>query len=60
MYVRVNGVLSAFNSKKSVNYYHMCPIKDFNEVTCHHLDVINTHLLITRGPIQPQLQPQVR
>ncbi|KAI8977384.1 hypothetical protein BDF20DRAFT_942027 [Mycotypha africana] len=51
-YVRVYGRINSFNGRISVVVHNMRPIVDFNEISYHFLDAIETHLLLTRpnGP----------
>lgn len=64
MYVRVVGRIVAFNGKRRVFVHQMRPVVDFNEITCHCLEVIHAHLLRTVGRLdhpegkQPQQQHQ--
>jgi replication factor A2 len=43
-YVRVNGRLNSFSNRTTVVSHAIRPIQDFNEVTYHLLDTIDTHL----------------
>lgn len=47
-YVRLIGHLQSFNGEKSLVAFRVIPITDFNEVTFHHLEVIQVHLANTR------------
>jgi len=49
-YVRVVGNLREFNGGLHVVGFTLLPIKDFNEITFHALEVISVHLLNTKGP----------
>jgi len=49
-YVRVVGNLREFNGGLHVVGFTLLPIKDFNEITFHNLEVISVHLLNTKGP----------
>jgi replication factor A2 len=49
MYVRVVGHLRSFSNKRSLTAFSIKRVKDFNEVTCHMLEVIKTHLENTKG-----------
>jgi len=53
-YVRAVGQLSHMNSERSMVAFRIIPITDFNEVTFHHLEVIQVHLSRTRGHIVSQ------
>lgn len=43
-YVRVNGRINSFGNRISIVCHTMNPITDFNEITYHLLDTIETHL----------------
>ncbi|CEP08379.1 hypothetical protein [Parasitella parasitica] len=47
-YVRVNGRLNSYNNRISVVAHSMRPIVDFNEITYHFLDAIQTHFLFVK------------
>ncbi|KAL0139515.1 hypothetical protein V8B55DRAFT_1524729 [Mucor lusitanicus] len=47
-YVRINGRINSFSSRISVVGHALRPITDFNELSYHFLDCINTHLLFTK------------
>jgi len=47
-YVRIVGHLRAFGGERSLVAFRVIPITDFNEVTFHHLEVIQVHLFNTR------------
>lgn len=49
VYVRVFGTLQKFQGRSNINYFHMEPVTDFNEVSFHMLEVIHTHLAATRS-----------
>lgn len=49
-YVRVVGNLREFNGGLHVVGFQLLPIKDFNEITFHALEVISVHLRNTKGP----------
>ena len=49
MYVRVVGALRSFNNARSLTAFSVRPVKDFNEVTQHNLEVIKCHLENVRG-----------
>jgi len=44
VYVRVVGHLRSFNNKRSVVGFRIQPIRDYNEITFHLLEVIYVHL----------------
>jgi len=52
MYIRIFGNFSTFQGNKSITVYKISVVKNFNEITFHHLDVVHTHLYMTRGSIQ--------
>jgi len=52
MYIRIFGSLSSFQGNKSITVYKIAVVKNFNEITFHHLDVIHMHLYMTRGSTQ--------
>ncbi|KAG2237193.1 hypothetical protein BDF21DRAFT_377161 [Thamnidium elegans] len=43
-YVRVNGRINSFGNRINIVCHTMNPITDFNEITYHLLDTIETHL----------------
>ncbi|KAI9204699.1 uncharacterized protein BJ171DRAFT_505122 [Polychytrium aggregatum] len=49
-YVRVYGGLKVSAKGYFVNVFQIRAITDFNEVTFHMLDVISTHLALTKAP----------
>jgi len=53
-YVRVFGHVRAFNQKRSVVAFRMVPILDMNELTTHLLEVIHSHLSLTKQPAAGQ------
>jgi len=61
-YVRVIGNLREFGGNLSVVGFQLIPIKDFNEITFHSLEVIAVHLRNTKGApgggAAPQAQQQ--
>lgn len=52
-YVRVVGRLNQFGGRRSVNAFKIVPITDFNEVTCHFLQVIEAHIYAKSGGAAP-------
>jgi replication factor A2 len=46
----VVGLLKSFHDKRSIAAYLIRPVQDFNEITHHFLEAIQTHLYNTRGP----------
>lgn len=49
MYVRVIGGIKSFQERRHIQHGHMRPVTDFNEVFFHQLQVIHTHLKLTKG-----------
>lgn len=47
-YVRVNGRLNSFSNRISVVAHSMRPVEDFNEISFHFLDAIQTHFLFVK------------
>ena len=47
-YVRVAGYIKSFQETRSVIAFNITPIRDFNELTYHLLDVIHSHLAISK------------
>ena len=47
--VRVVGQLRTFNQTRSIVAFDIQPIKDFNEYTFHFIEVVHTHLHLTKG-----------
>lgn len=43
-YVRVVGRLNVFQERRTISAFKIFPITDFNEVTCHFLQVIEAHI----------------
>lgn len=58
MYVRVFGNLRTFTSTRSVVAFQLQPVTDFNEITYHLLEIIHSHLLVTRGAPGAQVKPE--
>jgi replication factor A2 len=50
-YVRVYGTPRSSNGSLQVFLHQVLPINDYNEVTMHLLETINTHLYYTRGAV---------
>lgn len=48
-YVRVVGRINIYQEKRSINAFKVFAITDFNEVTCHFLQVIEAHIYATKG-----------
>jgi len=51
IYVRVIGHLRSFMNKRSIVAFRIQPLKDFNELTYHFLEVLYVHLVNTKGPL---------
>jgi replication factor A2 len=47
--VRVVGQLRVFNHTRSIVAFTIQPIKDYNEYTYHFIEVVHTHLHLTKG-----------
>jgi replication factor A2 len=47
-YVRVNGRLNSFSNRISVVAHSMRPVEDFNEISFHFLEAIETHFLFVK------------
>jgi replication factor A2 len=52
-YVRVVAYPRVFNGERSLVSMQIIPIRDFNEVTFHGLEVIATHLAATKTAVRP-------
>ncbi|PWN47186.1 hypothetical protein IE53DRAFT_371666, partial [Violaceomyces palustris] len=48
-YVRVLGTIKSFQNKRTISAGHLRRIQDFNEIMYHKLDVIYSHLQLTKG-----------
>ena len=47
--MRVVGHLKSFKeNSRSLIAFHLCPVTDFNEITYHMLDVIHSHLQLSK------------
>lgn len=49
VYIRAIGNMRTFEDKRNVLAFFVRPVTDMNEITMHQLDVIHTHLQLTRG-----------
>jgi len=49
MYVRVHGHVRSFQGKHHVMAFKISPITDMNELTTHMLEVVHSHLSLTRA-----------
>ncbi|KAL6053286.1 hypothetical protein STEG23_009381 [Scotinomys teguina] len=47
-YVKVAGHLRSFQNKKSLVAFKIIPLEDMNEFTAHILEVINSHLMLSK------------
>lgn len=52
-YVRVVGRVNIHKGNRSINAFKVFPITDFNEVTCHFLQVIDAHIYASKLGGQP-------
>lgn len=48
-YVRVYGNLKMFQETRSLVAFSMTPVKDFNEIPYHMIDVVHAYLTLTKG-----------
>jgi len=48
MYIRVVGTIRFFNNRRNINAGLIRVVTDPHEIFYHQLDVIKTHLLLTR------------
>lgn len=55
-YVRVVGRLNTFKENRDINAFKVFAISDFNEITCHFLQVIEAHIHAKNGPMTVQNQ----
>ena len=55
--VRVVGQLRVFNHTRSIVAFTIQPIKDFNEYTYHFIEVVHTHLHLTKGAVRAPALP---
>ena len=55
MVVRVYGHLRVFQGQKSVVAFAVSPVTDFNEITFHILDIVHTHLALTKATNIPNV-----
>jgi hypothetical protein len=56
MYVRGVGAIKAIEGgRRTIVCYHISPIADSNEITCHILDVIHASLRATQGSNQVRI-----
>lgn len=53
--VRVFGSLREYEGRKHILLFSISTLQDWNEQTNHLLEVVYTHLQITRGPIPVSL-----
>ncbi|XWS70598.1 hypothetical protein CRYUN_Cryun03dG0060200 [Craigia yunnanensis] len=57
-YVRVNGHLQSFQGKKQLSAFSVRPVTNFDEVTCHFIECIHSHLQNTKVQSQGGALPQ--
>ncbi|XP_078450401.1 replication protein A 32 kDa subunit [Lampetra fluviatilis] len=50
-YVRVVGHLRSFQNKKSLVAFKILPLEDMNELTCHILEVVHSHMALGKPPV---------
>lgn len=50
-YVRVCGHVRSFGGKRSIVAFKMAPVADMNEVTCHILEVIHSHVMLSQDNV---------
>lgn len=50
-YVRVYGQFKTFGNKRTLQAFHLGLVTDFNEVTCHALEVVLTHARLGRSQV---------
>mmetsp|Transcript_21036 Transcript_21036/g.37265 ORF Transcript_21036/g.37265 Transcript_21036/m.37265 type:complete len:315 (-) Transcript_21036:389-1333(-) len=55
MYVKVFGKLRTFNNKVTLNIETLKLVHDHNQITHHFLNVVFTHLQVTKGPVNKAL-----
>jgi len=56
MYVKVFGQVRVFSGRRSLSVFTMRTVEDHNEITHHDLEVILTHLQVTKGSANPMLR----
>lgn len=52
-YVKVAGHLRSFQNKKSLVAFKIIPLEDMNEFTAHILEVVNSHLMLSKANSRP-------
>lgn len=52
--VRVVGQLRLFNHSRSIVAFNIQPIADYNEYTLHFIEVVHSHLRLTKGKVRAQ------
>jgi hypothetical protein len=52
--VRVVGQLRLFNHSRSIVAFNIQPIADYNEYTLHFIEVVHSHLRLTKGKVTPR------
>lgn len=48
-YVKVAGHLRSFQNKKSLVAFKIIPLEDMNEFTAHILEVVNSHMMLSKA-----------
>ena len=56
--MKVFGNLREYEGRKHMMIFNIAELEDWNELTNHLLEVVYTHLQITRGPIPGTSQSQ--
>ncbi|KAM0753739.1 replication protein A, subunit RPA32 [Meredithblackwellia eburnea MCA 4105] len=51
-YVRILGSIKTFNDKKHISANHIHVVEDKDEIQFHIIEVVHTHLALTKGPVQ--------
>ena len=50
-YVQTFGNVKAIETERYISVFQIRPVKDYNELTHHYLEVLSVHLSITRGSL---------
>jgi replication factor A2 len=53
VYVRVTGPLKSFGGKTHIAINSLSAVEDHNEILFHAVEVVYTHLRITKGDVRP-------
>ncbi|KAL1765067.1 replication protein A 32 kDa subunit [Sigmodon hispidus] len=48
-YVKMAGLLRSFQNKKSLVAFKIIPLEDMNEFTAHILEVVNSHMMLSKS-----------